>query len=141
MKIKRNLVQSSVLLAVACLFLAFSGTAEAAKLLGLTAPDPCDPADCPTADTSRIMLLDTATGTSVPLADTGLVRSNAADAPNGTAGPNALAYNPGEGIAYFASRPGTPPDSAAGPPILYSMVVDQLFGAPPPPGQGWQLDH
>ncbi len=128
MRIKKNLLKPAVLLAAVCLFIAFSGTAEAARLLALTAPPTGDPG----TETSKIVLIDTATGTSTVLADTGLVRSTDPDAPNGMAGPNGLAYDPGTGTAYFSSRPGNPPGPGNEPPILYSVVVDQLSGAPPP---------
>ena len=120
MRINRNLSKPAALLAVVCLFLAFSSTAEAARLLGLTASTP------DTADTSRIVLIDTANGTFAELADTLLSRSTAVDATNSTSGPNGLAYDPGTGTAYFASVP----TAGGGPTILYSVVVDPPGGTP-----------
>ena len=124
MRIKKNLLKPAVLLSAVCLFLAVVGTAEAAELLGIHASDDDD-----TGDTSTIMLIDTALGTSIELADTGLSRvaeGTDSSAVNGLAGPNGLAYDTASGKAYFASVP----NSGGGSPILYSVVVDPPGGAP-----------
>ena len=125
MRTKKNLLKPAVLLSTVCLFLAAGGTAEAAELLGIHASDDDD-----TGDTSTILLIDTALGTSIELADTGLSRvaeGTDSDAVNGLPGPNGLAYDIGSGKAYFASAP----NSGGGPLILYSVVVSPPDGLPP----------
>ena len=124
MSIKKSLLKPAVLLTVVCLFLAAGGTAEAGELLGIHASDVND-----LMDTSTILKIDTALGTSVFLADTGLSRSTAPSAANGTSGPNGLAYDSLTGKAYFTSVP----NSGGGPPILYSVAVDPPDGMPPMP--------
>ena len=124
MRIKKNLLKPAVFLSTVCLFLAAGGTAEAAELLGIHASDVDD-----LMDTSTILLIDTALGTSIELADTGLSRvaeGTDSSAVNGPAGPNGLAYDTASGKAYFASVP----NSGGGSPILYSVVVDPPGGAP-----------
>ena len=116
MRIKKNLLKPAVLLTAVCLFLAAGGPAEAAELLGIHASDVDD-----LMDTSTIMLIDTALGTAIEVADTGLSRvAEGTDdsAVNGLPGPNGLAYDTDSGKAYFASFP----NSDGGSPILYSVV-------------------
>ena len=118
MRIKKNLLTPAVLLTVVCLFLAAGGTAEAAELLGIQASDLDD-----LMGTAKIRLIDTSSGTSLVLADTGLSRVSEASDPtalNGIFGPNDLAFNSKTDTAYFASSP----NSAGGPPVLYSVKVD-----------------
>ena len=125
MRIKRNPLKPAVLLSAVCLFLAAGGTAEAAELLGIHGSVVDD-----TGDTSTILLIDTALGTSIELADTGLSRvaeGTDATAVNGPAGPNGLAFDPFSGLAYYASFP----NSGGGLPILYSVQVSPPDGLPP----------
>ena len=124
MRIKKNLLKPAVLLSAVCLFLAVVGTADAAELLGIHAS-----ADNDTGDTSTIMLIDTALGTAIEVADTGLSRvaeGTDSSAVNGLPGPNGLAFDTDSGKAYFASSP----NSGGGSPILYSVVVDPPGGTP-----------
>ena len=91
MRIKKNLLKPAVLLSAVCLFLAVVGTADAAELLGIHAS-----ADNDTGDTSTIMLIDTALGTAIEVADTGLSRvaeGTDSSAVNGLPGPNGLAFD------------------------------------------------
>ena len=125
MRTKKNLLKPAVLLSTVCLFLAAGGTAEAAELLGIHGSDEND-----TGDTSTILLIDTALGTAIEVADTGLSRVDEdtdATAVNGLPGPNGLAYNPVSGLAYFASFP----NSGGGSPILYSVQVSPRTGCHP----------
>ena len=117
--ILKVLLRPTVLLTVICLSFAVGGPAKAAKLLGLTAPPSGDPG----TETSKLIVFDTALGTSIELADTGLVRSTA-PAPNGLAGPNGLAYDVATGTAYFASVP-TNGDLAT----LYAVVISPSPGS------------
>ena len=104
------------------LIIAFTPEFQPAALLGIHGS-----IEDNTGDTSTILLIDTALGTSTFLADTLLTRSTAADAVNGTSGPNGLAYDTLTGNAYFTSVP----NSGGGSPILYSVAVDPPDGGPP----------
>ena len=86
-KIERALKKTLALAAV-WLLVGAGSPAEAAKVLGLSFARPVD-----SAETAKIMLIDTATGTSEPVGDTGLT-SSSTDGPNGMFGPNGLAYDP-----------------------------------------------
>ena len=126
MKIRnKNLLKLAVSLTAVCLFLAGSGTAQAAELLGIHASVVDD-----TGDTSTILLINTSTGTSTFLADTLLSRVAGATDPtavNSPSGPNGLAYDTLTGTAYFVSVP----NSGGGPSILYSVAVDPPDGVAP----------
>ncbi len=120
-KIERALKKTLALAAV-WLLVGAGSPAEAAKVLGLDFARPLD-----SADTSKIMIIDTATGTSVPVGDTGLT-SSSTDGPNGVFGPNGLAYDTATGTAYYAAIP-----NAGATRTLYSMVID------PPPAEAPRL--
>ena len=127
MRIKKNLLKPAVLLSAVCLFLAVVGTAEAAELLGIHGSEENKTSGADS--TSTIMLIDTALGTAIEVADTGLSRVDEgtdSSAVNGLPGPNGLAFDTDSGKAYFASFP----NSGGGSPMLYSVVVDPPGGTP-----------
>ena len=123
-RMTRILPQPAVLFTVVLLLLAAGGPAKAADVLGLTTPVPDG------GDTSKIIKFNTALGTPTTLADTGLTTdsTDAAGNLNDEEGPNALAYDPTRGTAYYATTP-SPLAIAAGVfPILYSQVIDPVAG-------------
>ncbi len=97
--------------AVTCLLLTAVAPANAAKLLGIDF-GPMEPVP----DTAKIVLFDTALGTSEVVADTGFTRDEPA---NGQYGPNGLAYDAATGVAYFAAIP-----NGAGSRTLHSVAID-----------------